>query len=459
MTEALFLQFAALLAAALLAPSLVFLGLGVNHRSMPFWRAAAVACLLMFFGAMLVALRSVAPSSALIFLSNAVFGLGYFLSFRSMRIAKNCWDFYRLDLLLAGLHFVALILVVGFSNSYPARVVLFSSYIITISISAIITTYRYAQPTSSLGDAALKVFAIGNSVFSALRAGAALLGRDEQFLSLALWDQVFFIWVIAAMFAFGLGTFYNGTAMISKETRQALEKERLLTDALTEALEGAQNLKKLLLHELKRPLNSLTAAIDLSRKSQQGMPLSAVERIHQLVCVANEYLREIAEYEDIRAVFESPTFSAIEVLDLVKDIRNKWQLPVNVREDDAQAVLAVDLLLFDIAIGNLIENAQRFGAGRDPIQINVGTENNWVTFDVIDGGPGIPPDEAEKVFRLFYKIDGNQTNSVKGCGLGLHVVLRIASVHGGSCRVLSQSPSTLRLSLPMTGSPRNPHER
>lgn len=452
MTEAIFTQFAALLAAALLIPSFVFLAYGVNHRNMPFWWAATNAYFLIFFGSTLAAARNLLPDIAAIFLANALIGYGYFWSLRSLRMAKDCWQFHRAGVGVTVLYFIGLILVIALHNTYAARVALISVFIAVISTAAFLVTYRCKFPVSLLGDAALMIFGLGNASFALLRGGSALLDRPEAFLSFAFWDQIFVIWSIAAVFCFAIGLFLNGTAMISEETRQALEKERSLTEALTEALEGQRNLQKLILHELKRPLNTLATAIDSSRKGRAGMSTDEVERIHQLTGLASEYLRGIGEYEDMHALFSSPTLTDVEVSSLVDDIRNKWQVDVDLRAGADSCALRVDLLLFDIAIGNLIDNARKFGRTRNAVRIKVGAEGGYMIFDVTDDGPGIPANEAQKVFRQFYKIDGNQTNAVKGCGLGLYVTRRIAQVLGGSTQVLSQRPSTLRLVFPMNTS-------
>lgn len=449
MTEAIFTQFAALLAAALLIPSFIFLAYGVNHRNMPFWWTAAIAYFLIFFGSTMAAARNFLPDLAVSFLANALIGYGYFWCLRSVRMAKDCWPFYRADMVLMALYFIGLILIIALNNTYPARVAMISSFIAVVSAAAFLATYRSSSRVSLLGDAALMIFALANMTIATLRGGTALLDRPENFLSFALWDQIFFIWSIAAVFCFAIGLFLNGTAIISEDTRQALEKERALTDALSEALDGQRNLQKLILHELKQPLNGVATAIDLSRKGKTGMSAAEVERIHQLTDVACDYLREISEYEDIHALFNCPTLTAAELSRLVDDIRNKWQVDVHVQVNAQRCVLPVDLLLFDIAISNLIDNARKFGCNRKAVQIIVRATGGFVIFDVTDDGPGIPPGEAKKVFRQFYKVDGNQTNAVNGCGLGLYVARRVAEAHGGTIEVHSQSPSTLRIALPL----------
>lgn len=449
MTEAIFSQFAALLAAALLIPSFIFLAYGVNHRHMRFWWTAALAYFLIFFGSLLAATRSYLPELVVVVLANALIGLGYYWSLRAVRMVKSCWTLPHFDLYLTALYLVALVLVVGFSNTYPARVALISAFILVVSITASVVTFRCSTRVSILGDVALIIFGIGNSTFSLMRGTTALLDIPNGLLSFGLWDQVFFIWSIAAVFCFAIGLFLNGTALISAETHRALEKERSLTEALTEALESQRNLQKLILHELKRPLNNLSTAIERARKSEDAMPQDDIARLHDLTKVANTYLHDIAEYEDIHALFDQPNLTQVKVSRLIDDIRRKWSVPVEPQGDVESATLSVDLLLFDVAIGNLIENAQKFGRSKAGVAVTVQARSGYVIFNVADDGDGIPSREAKKVFQQFYKSDQTGANAVLGCGLGLYVVHRIAMAHGGSSRVASQKPSVLRLSFPL----------
>lgn len=459
MTEALFTQFAALLAAALLIPSFVFLAYGANYRNMPFWRTAALASMMTFIGCTLAAARDLLPTLVGAFLANVLIVLGYVLSLRSVRMIKAFWRFSNADVVLAGTYFIALAFVVSFSNTYPVRVALISPFIAGISILCFIAVFLSPIRPSRLGDMALLVFAFGNTLFATLRGATAVFGQAKYLVSFELWDQVFFVWSISAVFCFAIGLFVNGTVVIEEETQRALEKERGLTEALTEALESQRNLKKLIIHELKRPLASVMAAVELSRQGQMGMSPDEVERVHQLTWLANDYLRGIGDYEDLHAIFSTPTLTVVQVAGLIRDIRNKWRVAIDSSDEASDASVAVDLLLFDIAIGNLIDNARKFGRNDENIRLEVKADTSIVAFEVTDDGPGIPASEAEKVFRKFYKIKNpHETNVIKGCGLGLYVVRRIADAHGGSSSVVSQHPSTLRLTFPRSSNGENTGE-
>jgi signal transduction histidine kinase len=54
---------------------------------------------------------------------------------------------------------------------------------------------------------------------------------------------------------------------------------------------------------------------------------------------------------------------------------------------------------------------------------------------VIDRGPGIPPEERERVFEMFHRLDARDAREVYGHGLGLHLTRRLLEVMGGRIRV------------------------
>lgn len=79
-------------------------------------------------------------------------------------------------------------------------------------------------------------------------------------------------------------------------------------------------------------------------------------------------------------------------------------------------------------IRNLVENALRHG-GAGEVRVNVSGEGDEVVLSVADDGPGIPPEERERVFDRFYRATGSDQ---RGSGLGLSIVKRIVELHGGA---------------------------
>ena len=447
MTEALFIQFAALLASAMLIPAMVFLAHWINHKAMRFWLVGAASYGALFVGSSFGALRGVLPELATILISNGLIALGYFLCLRSLRLIKNEWRHAEFDAVTVSIFLVAFILVVSTNNTYEARVAVVAIFIAAMSLIAICLALCSRTQFSLIGDAAVGLFGIGNALTASLRAISALTGSPHTYLSLEFWDPVFFVWSIAAVFCFAIGFFINGTAVISRETHDSLEAHKKLGDDLAEALENQRNLQKLMLHEVKRPLNAISSAVQVML-AEPSASEEGLTSLRSLVQQANTYLEGIGDFEEINSLLDSPDLTAIKVAELADDLRNKWGVSIGMSQDVSETVIWADTLLMDIALSNLIENAQKYGTGAKPVAVLLSRHGDQLAFDVVDDGVGIPVEEADKVFGKFYKIGNASGNALKGCGLGLYVVHRIAEAHGGSAKVMSRTPSTLRFSIP-----------
>ena len=77
--------------------------------------------------------------------------------------------------------------------------------------------------------------------------------------------------------------------------------------------------------------------------------------------------------------------------------------------------------------------------------------NGRFTVDVSDTGPGIPPEERERIFEKFHQIDNSNTRTKGGTGLGLAIAKDIVELHGGRIWVESTvgRGSTFRMELPV----------
>lgn len=448
MTEDLFVQFAALLSSAMLIPAIVFLAHWINHKAMWFWLVGAASYGALFTGSSLGALRGILPELATILISNGLIAVGYFLCLRSLRLIKNEWRYAEFDAVTVSVFLVAFTLVVSTNNSYQARVAVVAAFIVAMSLIAIYLALCSRSKFSLIGDAAVGLFGIGNALAASLRGISGLTGSPNTYLSLEFWDPVFFVWSIAAVYCFAIGFFINGTAVMSRETHDSLEAQKKLGEDLAEALEGQHNLQKLMLHEVKRPLNAISSAVQVML-AENSASKEGLTSLRSLIEKANTYLEGIGDFEEINSLLDNPDLTAIKVTEIADDLRNKWGVSIGMSHDVSETVLWADRLLMDIALSNLIENAQKYGTGAKPVAVLISRQGDQLVFDVLDDGVGIPVEEADKVFGKFYKMGNASGNALKGCGLGLYVVHRIAQAHSGSARVISQTPSTLRFSLPV----------
>lgn len=100
---------------------------------------------------------------------------------------------------------------------------------------------------------------------------------------------------------------------------------------------------------------------------------------------------------------------------------------------------------------NLIGNAIKFTPPEGSITVTAILNGpNWVEVAVKDTGPGIPPEEKEKIFEKFYQVSANGKPKPKGTGLGLPISKALVELHGGRIWVESELSrgSTFSFTLP-----------
>jgi len=99
---------------------------------------------------------------------------------------------------------------------------------------------------------------------------------------------------------------------------------------------------------------------------------------------------------------------------------------------------------------NLLDNAAKYSNGRKHISVHLGLETPNAVLKIDDQGIGIPESEQERIFEQFYR--GPNAAAKGGYGLGLFLVKKIMTAHGGTIEVKSEAGqgSTFRLVFPLT---------
>ncbi len=98
-----------------------------------------------------------------------------------------------------------------------------------------------------------------------------------------------------------------------------------------------------------------------------------------------------------------------------------------------------DKRLFVEALKNLLDNAVKFNSKPAPLVIlRTEAEGDWAAITLGDDGPGIPPEEHERVFSRFHQVEKDFTGQQEGMGLGLAFVRKVAILHGGNAVLRSK---------------------
>ena len=106
-------------------------------------------------------------------------------------------------------------------------------------------------------------------------------------------------------------------------------------------------------------------------------------------------------------------------------------------------------------VRNLLDNAVAYSPAGTHVGVGVRAVDGLVEIAVVDQGIGIAPDEQDRVFERFYRVDPARSRDTGGTGLGLSIVKHVAADHGGDVTVWSQPGrgSTFTLRLPEAAAP------
>jgi signal transduction histidine kinase len=203
-------------------------------------------------------------------------------------------------------------------------------------------------------------------------------------------------------------------------------------------------------HELRTPITALQAKLEnVADGVEQADPetvatmLAQVERLGRLVA----QLLDLSRLEAQAEPFDRRPFG---VRDLLEQAAREARLHVpeglELRvqaEDDAMA--SGDPERVHQVVANLVENAVRHSPVPGAITLSGRAENGHVVIEVADEGPGIPADEAERVFERFYRPDPSRAAPAGGAGLGLSIARWIVDLHGGTIRVEEAEPHGCRM--------------
>ncbi|MDB5934818.1 MAG: two-component sensor histidine kinase [Massilia sp.] len=212
--------------------------------------------------------------------------------------------------------------------------------------------------------------------------------------------------------------------------------------ARIESLVGAQ--KSLLAnasHELRSPLARIRMAAELM--AEQAAPAIGAE-LRRSVAELDQLIDEVLLASRLDAAGASmPAFEDVDLTGLLAEECAR----ANATLDAGAHSLQGDSRLLRRMVRNLLENAQRYGAG-SAVEVRLGAAGTSLRLDVCDGGPGIAAPERERIFEPFYRVAG-ASEAAGGVGLGLSLVRQIARHHGGDAQCLPNGDGgcCLRVSL------------
>ncbi|MGW3151160.1 sensor histidine kinase [Streptomyces sp. NPDC001177] len=208
-------------------------------------------------------------------------------------------------------------------------------------------------------------------------------------------------------------------------------------------------------HELRTPLACLRTELELAlnRPDTADWP-RVVHDAHQdtmRLQDLTENLLLLARLDDEHTDLKRYGTTA-DLTDIVREAIARRPTPnslvIDVRAEPSSVIVRGRPALLARILSNLLDNAERHATSTITVRLTHDTDRGEAVLDVQDDGPGIPPEDHQRIFERFTRLDDARTRDTGGTGLGLAIAHRITTIHQGILHITPSSHGahfTLRL--------------
>ena len=227
------------------------------------------------------------------------------------------------------------------------------------------------------------------------------------------------------------------------EMTQLVRDFDLMAEQIENLVSAQSRLLKDISHELRSPLARLTVALELARQRTGPEAESVLDRISLESERMNQLigsLTTIARLESGAGTRRVP----VQLEEILDEIAQDASFEGQAHNCQVQAEVLDELpmlgdpALLHSAIENVVRNATRYSPEGSVVRIRaertIKSGQPEALIQVSDGGPGVPEDSLEKIFRPFYRIDDARVRATGGVGLGLAITDQAVRLHGGSVK-------------------------
>ena len=218
-----------------------------------------------------------------------------------------------------------------------------------------------------------------------------------------------------------------------------------LRERLKQLEENKQRFLRNVSHELKTPLATINEGVGLLADEVVGELNTEQKDIVNILQGSSTKLDQLIEdllnFSQIQSQMGDSSREYIDLRRLLESVVKEYR--INLRAKGI--VLNLDLIQvkvfgvrseFRVIIDNLLSNAVKYSPTGGQISISLGLAGDFIQLEFEDEGPGITPDERNKVFDLFYQGRESREAGIKGSGVGLAIVKECVSDHHGSIEIL-----------------------
>ncbi len=212
-------------------------------------------------------------------------------------------------------------------------------------------------------------------------------------------------------------------------------------------------------HELKTPIGAIGLLAEALQDATDdpAMVTKFAGNLYKESRRLGSLVQEIIQLSRLQSAELSKTGELVDLAGIVHESVERNQVIADAKnislEVDAPSGIVVygDHEMLTMAVKNLIENAILYSDADSSVGLGLRSVDGVAEIAVTDHGVGIAPEDQERIFERFYRVDPSRSRETGGTGLGLAIVKHVASNHRGEIKLFSQvgRGSTFTLRLPL----------
>lgn len=263
----------------------------------------------------------------------------------------------------------------------------------------------------------------------------------------------------------GDGRFENEIKVKGPRDMQYLgEQLNWLRVRLAELEEKKGNFLRHVSHELKTPLTAIREGSALLAEGLLGSlsrkQTEVVNLLQRNAFTLQHMIENLLNFNMLQAKQAALHLRNVQLDEIVDEVANEHQIAllakkVKLQMDCDAANVQGDEQKLRTVVDNLFSNAIKFSPERGVLRVTLRATDSAAVLDVCDEGPGVPPEESEKVFEAFFRGSNTGGRTVaRGSGIGLAIAREFVLVHNGVIELIqSVAPGAhFRVTLPVSQS-------
>jgi len=202
-------------------------------------------------------------------------------------------------------------------------------------------------------------------------------------------------------------------------------------------------------HELKTPISTISLASQMLNDNSIPFENKNIFNISRIIDTESKRLGYQVEKVLQMAIFDKGKIKlnekTLDLHELITSVCSNFEIQLKKTGGEltfslsaVSSIVKVDEVHFTNLISNLLDNAMKYCRELPMVTVGTRNEKNYIVLLVEDKGIGINKDDQKRIFEKFYRVSTGNIHNVKGFGLGLSYVKKIAEIHNGFVRLKSE---------------------